>query len=103
MEAPLSPYAWRLTPSEDCILACLLARETATRDQIMDALYEDRNGDEPAEGVLGVFLCKLRKKLKPLEISIQTRYGVGWALSPEAKAILRRLIAEANAPAREAA
>lgn len=38
--------------------------------------------DEPEIKIIDVFVCKLRKKLKPLGVEIQTVWGSGYRLLP---------------------
>lgn len=40
--------------------------------------------DEPEIKIIDVFVCKLRKKLKPLGVEIQTVWGSGYRLLPVA-------------------
>lgn len=84
----LPPVEWRLTGSEGAVVGVLLARECATKDAIMAALYRDTSKDEAEIKIVDVFICKIRKKLKPFGISIETRWGVGYYLTPAAKALI---------------
>lgn len=89
------PSAWALTGSERVVLAVLVKRDVASRDAIMAALYSDQFGDEPDVAICNVFVCKLRKKLRPLGIEIKSVWGLGWRIEPEAKARIRELMGEA--------
>ncbi len=71
---------WRLTQSEARVFSHLTTREQATKQSIMLAMYSDRIDVEPEIKIVDVFVCKLRKKLKPFGIEIQTVWGAGYAL-----------------------
>lgn len=82
----LPPIEWRLTGSEARVFGTLLAREIATKDAIMAALYRDAGKEEAEEKICDVFICKLRKKVKPFGIEILTQWGTGWRLPAETRA-----------------
>lgn len=46
----------------------------------MMAMYSDRVDVEPEIKIVDVFVCKLRKKLKPFGVSIVTVWGHGYSL-----------------------
>ena len=83
------PVEWSLTGSERRVFLALLGRPQCTKDAIMAALYRDLGQDEPAIKIVDVFICKLRKKLKPFGVSIGTVWGVGYYLSDETRAMFR--------------
>lgn len=70
---------WRLTPSEARVFSHLTTREVATKQSIMLAIYSDRL-DEPEIKIVDVFICKMRKKLLPFGVVIETVWGIGYAL-----------------------
>lgn len=74
------PIEWRLTASETRVFGVLVHREVASRDAIMAALYRDRNREEPDPKIVDVFICKLRRKIKPHGVVIKTRHGMGFSL-----------------------
>lgn len=84
-QAPMAFMALGLTPHETGILGALMARpETRTKSQLMDALYGLRMTDEePDQKIIDVFVCRLRRKLKPFGIKIETAWGQGYRLSAE--------------------
>lgn len=87
-----APLEWRLTPSETRILGLLYARERVTKDAIMTVLYREWGRDEAEIKIVDVLVCKLRKKLKPFGISIQTRHGVGYGMTQDARDAVRSWI-----------
>jgi two-component system cell cycle response regulator CtrA len=90
----LPPLEWGLTTSEARLFGALMERELLTKDAAMAALYRDRGADEPELKIVDVFVCKLRKKIAPFGLTIETRWGVGWQMSAASKAIARAMIAD---------
>ena len=81
--------AVHVTPQEYRMAEALALRAgvTLTKQNLMDALYGGR--DEPEVKIIGVFICKLRNKLKAAGAAdvIQTIWGRGYCMrEPEAVA-----------------
>lgn len=74
------PVEWRLTPSEARVFAHLTTRDKCTKDSIMAAMYSDRIDVEPEIKIVDVFICKLRRKLNPYDVTITTIWGSGYSL-----------------------
>lgn len=51
-----------------------------SKEQLLADLYW-LDQDEPALKIIDVWICKIRKKVKPLGMSIQTLWGRGYRLS----------------------
>ena len=79
------PPAFGLTSAEAKIFALLLKRDQVSREAAMVALYED-GGPDIEINIINVRVCTMRAKLKPFGIGIETVWGVGYRMSPEAKA-----------------
>ena len=78
------------TAQEGRALSCLLACDVVTRDQLLFAMYRDSPEKyERYEKIADVWICKLRKKLNPLGISIETVWGLGKRIPSEDKVKLR--------------
>ena len=77
----LAPLEFRLTGKEGQMLGRLLKGGAVTKTQFMTSLYSGM--DEPELKIIDVFICKLRKKLKPWGLEIQTIWGSGYFM-PEA-------------------
>ena len=79
-----APLQFSLTGKEACLFGRLIALKGAvgTKQALMDAMY---NGsiDEPEIKIVDVFVCKLRKKLKPFGVDIQTVWGQGYRIEPD--------------------
>ena len=86
------PIEWRLTPAETRVFGVLVNREIATKEAVMATLYSARAGDEAdvEPKIVDVFICKIRKKLKPFGQQIQTVWGQGYTLDEDARALYRR-------------
>lgn len=76
----LIPAEWCLTPSEARVFSHLTTRDCATKQSIMMAMYSDRVDVEPEIKIVNVFVCKLRKKLKPFGVNVTTVWGHGYSL-----------------------
>jgi two-component system cell cycle response regulator CtrA len=77
----LVPQEWMLTTKEARVFSHLTTRQIASKRTIMQALYFDQHSDdEPQEKIVDVFVCKMRKKLKPYGVQIETIWGQGYSL-----------------------
>ncbi len=77
---------FKCTPLEAAILATLLRRDQATKDQLHNVVENNRPGDR-AKGatdpkMVDVMICKLRKKIRPHDILIETMWGTGYLIPP---------------------
>lgn len=84
-----------LTPAEAKVLELLYRREQASKDAIMMATAIPSQEDDRDDKLADVYVCKLRKKLEPLSIEIETIRGEGYRINPKAKRFIARLIGEA--------
>ena len=82
------PEEWNLSVKEAAMLGVLGAREIATREAIMCALYGD-DPDPPDEQILNVLNHRLRRKLAPRGFTIVTHRGQGLAIPREQRVRLR--------------
>jgi two-component system cell cycle response regulator CtrA len=75
------PVVWRLTPSEHAAFAPLCGRDVVTKEAMYQAMYAMHDdGSLPDLKMVDVWVCKLRKKLKPFGIQILTVWGRGYSL-----------------------
>lgn len=72
----------RLTQKEAmCMsLLCQAAPRVLTKRALMEGLYAA--DDEPAEKIIDVFICRLRGRLAPLGLDIETEWGLGYRIAP---------------------
>lgn len=54
-------------------------------EALMDALYGLKPDDEPEEPIMKIFVHKVRRKLAPLGIEIETVWGRGYRLKSNRK------------------
>lgn len=93
-----TPLVLGLTGQEARVFGILLKRELVTKQQAMDVLYGERpDGDEAEIKIVDVFVCKLRKKLEPYEIAIETVWGRGYRIPAQSKTAALALLEEARA------
>ncbi|WP_315920392.1 winged helix-turn-helix domain-containing protein [Mesorhizobium sp. SP-1A] len=73
-----------LTQQEHAVLTALqmASPRIRSREQLLADLYQLRCDEEPEIKIIDVWVCKLRKKLKPLGINIDTVWGRGYRLLP---------------------
>ena len=76
------PREWRLTGMEETLFRHLVGRPVVSRASLMDALYSDRPAaDIPSAKCLDVFVFKLRRKLAPHGVKIETVWRTGFRLA----------------------
>lgn len=70
-----------LTGKEASVLAALADAfpKHLTKDRILDLVYGEL--DEPEIKIVDVFICKIRKKVAPIGVHIDTFWGSGYALA----------------------
>lgn len=81
--------ASHLTGTERRVMRMLLdsGARVLRKERMFRELYWLEHDSEPEMKIVDVFVCKLRKKLKPLGLTIRTHWGVGWSLEePEGDA-----------------
>ncbi len=78
-----------LTKTEWKLLQLLVTQNHPSKQMIMAELYDEKYGyAPPSPKILDVFICKIRKKLKPFGVEIHTHYGRGYYLTPTDKHVL---------------
>ena len=86
------PNQLGFTPVENKIVGLLIKRPVVSKEVLYTALYGDRlECEQPDIKIFDVYICKLRKKLKAMNIQIYSRYTVGYYIDDEAKATLQSL------------
>jgi hypothetical protein len=76
------------TRQQSIVLAYLLKRAEATKEQLHQAIESSRpEGKEQTDcKLVDVLVCILRKKLKAHDLKIQTMWGRGYLMDPKARA-----------------
>jgi two-component system cell cycle response regulator CtrA len=90
------PPQLRLTPKETAFLFALSSGRAMTKNAIMSAIYRCGIDDQPEMKIIGVFACRVRKKIAPYGMSITTIWGLGYQLPKDSVIILRSLYADQN-------
>ncbi|MEQ8784587.1 MAG: winged helix-turn-helix domain-containing protein [Roseibium album] len=83
------PLEWKLTHAQTLILQFLLKRGFASTEQIHTCLYADRIDGGPEIEIVRVYICQLRKKLKPHGLKIIRVVRLGYRLDEETKTKIR--------------
>ena len=82
------PVEWGLTRSEATMVLALSTRQQCSKDMLMQALYSGGVDEGAKPKIVDVFICKIRKKLKPFGVDIATIWGLGYALDPATREML---------------
>lgn len=77
-----------LTGKEMAILELLADRfpRVLSKDAILSLMYQFE--DEPEIKIIDVFICKLRKKIEPIGVRIDTAWGKGYGLAVSEKPVV---------------
>jgi two-component system cell cycle response regulator CtrA len=81
------PSEWGLTPHEAKVMGCLARHELATFNMLFTAVYLDKL-DPPDMKLIAIYICKIRRKLKPFGVEITNKWGVGYSLDAATRARL---------------
>ena len=76
-----------LTTMEKRLLTALASGRVMPKDRLHEIMYSDDPNGGPQTKIVDVFVCKLRRKLSDF-ISIETVWGQGYRLHPEAIELL---------------
>ena len=85
-----------LTPGERRVIAALRPGRLVGYEQLVELVWPGREEPDTARDILKVWVCRLRQKLFPLGIRINTLWGQGYQITPASRDLLA-------APSREAA
>lgn len=81
-----------MTPKEAILADALLQSGRVSKERLYHTVYGAHlTQDQPQPKIIDVFVCKIRPKLKPHGIEIQTIWGLGYEMLPDSKARLRAL------------
>lgn len=90
------PPAWELTALEQRVLAILLIRRQASKEQVMTALYRESARDEPGAKIVDVLVCNIRRKMRRFGLDVRTVWGIGYAIDEPLRSNFRRDLEEAR-------
>lgn len=80
-----------LSASESVVLGLLLTRPHVTKATFMQAIYSSTGREEVFPKIIDVWICRLRKVLRPYGLEIKTVWGKGYYMLPETKEKIRAL------------
>ena len=87
------PIEWALSRQESLLFAGLVHRGLLTKDGAMAVVYGGLGRERDVNPkIIDVFICKIRKKLKPHGVRIETLWGRGWQLAAEDRARFRAML-----------
>lgn len=88
-----APISFGFTGMEAKVFGVLMKRDLATKETILAALYAGRPNEVAEIKIVDVLVCKMRKKLKPFEVEIETVWGQGYRLAPSGKDAVKQVMA----------
>jgi DNA-binding response OmpR family regulator len=86
------PTDWGLTPLEARCINVLMTKALATTEAIINGCYHDRVAGAPltADNAVRVMMNRLRNKVGPRGVEIQTVRGHGYRLTDSSKELIRQ-------------
>lgn len=87
-----APLEFGLTQKEGQLFSFLYRSNIVSKDAAMDVLYGDRPNDAPEMKIVDIFICKMRKKVEPFGIKIDTMWGRGYRMPPETKKLVKKYL-----------
>ena len=87
------PLVFGLTKSEAIMFRVLLNNRAPRKKTFMTAVFSDRIDDPPEQKIIDVWMCTMRKKLRPYGIEIDTCWGFGYEMPEASKMRARELMA----------
>lgn len=84
-----------LTEAEARVLVALTEHGYAGKEDLLATMSP--HGKVPKTNTLDVVICRLRQKLKPHDIAVETVWGQGFRLTEDARDRVRRLAAASEA------
>ncbi|TCU34067.1 helix-turn-helix domain-containing protein [Rhizobium azibense] len=78
---------FKLTSMEAKIVSALLDGRPHSKESIYNAVYFDSMRDPPEMKIIDVMVCKIRKKMFPFGVKIETIWGSGYHLTDCARVL----------------
>jgi two-component system, cell cycle response regulator CtrA len=91
-----APLMLGLTKQESKLFCALVKRDIVTKESAMDALYRDKPNSAEVK-IVDVFVSKIRRKLRPYDISIETVWGRGYLMPGPSKLKVAALLEQSRA------
>lgn len=86
------PPQFDLKLAEATIFGALLNNQLVSRQNLLTLIYGLHPQDEPEIKIIDVWICKIRRKMKPYGIEIGTIWGKGFFMPTASKAVVNRLL-----------
>lgn len=83
-----------LAPAEARVLIALLRAGRMSRGGLLSAAARPGRLDAPGEKVVDVYVHRLRQRLQPFGVRIETLWGVGFQMPKAARDVVEQLLAE---------
>jgi DNA-binding response OmpR family regulator len=90
-----APRELKLTPQEEAFVACLLAHDGYRSKEFLFEAVQRGNAEDTK--LVQVVACKVRQKLQPNGLDIETVWGAGYALTPQTRQRLLNWTSKAEA------
>lgn len=88
---------FKASPLEAAMLAVMLRRNEVTKEQLHTVVERKRQGKPPTDQkIVDVMICKLRKKLLPHDIIIETMWGMGYLIPLAGRELTMKLLLAAG-------
>lgn len=80
------PGAWLLTEAEERLVLLIASRAVLARRDAHVIFYGERpEYDQPDPKVFDAWVCKIRTKLAPYGISVDSVWGTGWSMDADSR------------------
>jgi DNA-binding response OmpR family regulator len=83
---------FKASPLEACMLTLMLRRDQVTKEQLHVVITQKSGKEDIDQKMVDVMICKLRKKLKPFGLVIETMWGMGYFITPASREIAVHLL-----------
>lgn len=91
-----APPIFGFTPSEGVMFGMLLKNKIVRKEALLDGMQRGRPHNVEIK-IVDVLICKMRRKLKPYGISIETQWGNGYFLNAASKQAAQSILDQVNA------
>jgi DNA-binding response OmpR family regulator len=83
----------KLLAKEEKLLLLVMSTDRLTREVAHAALYSDRLAEtRPKINILSVYMAKIRQKIEPTGVKIETIWGTGWSMTKADRDHLRKFV-----------
>jgi two-component system cell cycle response regulator CtrA len=83
---------FKTSPLEAGMLALMLRRDQVTKEQLHVVITQKSGKEDIDQKMVDVMICKLRKKLKPFGLVIETMWGMGYLITPASRELAVQML-----------